>query len=275
MPRKAAIHDTEPPVAVSADNSPSQEIEKFSGDPDFMTSLARGLSVIRAFDQNSLRLSVAQVSERTGFPRSAARRCLYTLQCLGYVGVDGSNFFLKPRVVALGHVYLTATPLSITAQPVLDAVARDVGETCTLAVLDHDEILFVAHSSKAPLVSVNIAVGSRLPAYCTANGLILLGALAPHELEDYLSRVKFVRLTGTTISSKKKLVERIAAVKAQGYAVVDQEFNEKIRSVAIGVRSAGRVAASMSIAVPVERVSVQQLTSRLLPFLRSAASEFA
>lgn len=247
----------------------------FAGDPDFMTSLARGLAVIRAFDETHTRLTVAQVSERSGMPRSAARRCLYTLRCLGYVGGEGSSFFLKPRIVALGHVYLTSVPLPVSAQPVLERVARELGETCSLAVLDRDEIYFVSRSSRAPLVSVNFALGSRLPAYCSANGRVLLAALPADEFEAYLGRVKLTRLTDKTVKTKKQLIELIRQVREDGYSLVDQEFSEKVRSAAVPIRSGGRVVASMSVGVPVERVSARELKSRLLPALQAAASEFA
>lgn len=255
--------------------SPADEVDAFTGDPDFMTSLARGLVVIRAFDEAHPRLTVAHASERTGLPRSAVRRCLYTLQCLGYVAVDGSSFVLKPRIVALGHMYLASVPMPIAAQPVLDRVARAVDETCTLAVLDRDEILFVGHSSKAPLVSVNIAVGSRLPAHCTANGQVLLAALSGDELEAYFSRVKLTRATERTLTTRRQLTERLRQVREDGYALVDQEFNMKIRSVAVAIKRLGAVAASMSIAVPTERVGIRDLRSRLLPQLQEAATEFA
>lgn len=251
------------------------EIDAFEGDPNFMTSFARGLAVIRAFDESHPRLTVAQASERTGLPRSAARRCLYTLQCLGYLGVEGSSFYLKPRIVALGHTYLLAVPLPAAAQPVLDRLAREVHETCTLAVLDGEDILFIGHSSRAPMVSVNIAVGSRLPAYCTANGQVLLGALPAPELDTYLARAKFERLTPTTLTTRKLLLDRLQRVREVGYSIVDQEFNEKVRSVAVPVRSGGKVVASMSIAVPSERVSVREIRSRFLRSLQAAASEFA
>lgn len=250
-------------------------MEAFEGDPDFMTSLARGLAVIRAFDAAHTKLTVAQASERSGLPRSAVRRCLYTLECLGYLASEGSFFQLRPRIVALGHVYLTALPLPQTAQPTLDRVAREAQETSTLAILDQDDILFVAHSSRTPLVSVNIAVGSRLPAYCTANGQVLLAALPEDEVDGYLARAKLSRITAKTLTTKKQLLERLRQVREDGYALVDQEFNDKVRSIAMAVRSGGNVVASMSFAVPADRVSAAQLKTHLLPLLRNAVAEFA
>src|SRR5258705_10130825 len=148
-----------------------------AGDPDFMVSLARGIAVIQAFDEAHQRLTVAEASTRSSIPRSAVRRCLYTLQQLGYVGADGAAFFLRPSIVSLGHVYLASAPLAAIAQPVLDRIGRETGEGCSIAVLEENEVLYIANSSKTPLISVNISVGHRLPAYCTANGRVLLSAL--------------------------------------------------------------------------------------------------
>jgi IclR family transcriptional regulator, pca regulon regulatory protein len=191
------------------------------------------------------------------------------------MGMDGSGFYLKPRILALGHMHLMEVPISVSAQPVLDRLAREIGETCTLAVLDREEIVFVAHSAKTALVSVHFAVGSRLPAYCTANGRVLLGALPQPELDEYLSTVRLGRLTEHTVTGKKQLREQLDQVRHDGYALVDQEFDLKIRSIAVPVRQGGRIIASMSIAVPVERVGVRQLRGEYLTALRDAAAEFA
>lgn len=263
------------PATPAGEGTPADQIDAFAGDPDFMVSLARGLAVICAFDADHVKLTVAQASERTGLSRSAARRCLYTLQCLGYVGMDGSSFYLKPRIVALGHMHLMRIPISSSAQPALDRVARELGETCTLAVLDEQDIVFVAHSAKTALISVNLAVGSRMPAYATANGRVLLGALPEHDLETYLAKVRLSRLTENTVSGKKELRERIDRARQDGFALVDQEFDLKIRSIAVPLRQGGRIVASMSIAVPAERVSAGQLRTEYLPALCAASAEFA
>ena len=145
------------------------------GDPNFMTSLARGLAVIRAFSQQRKNLSIAQISHQTGIPRAAVRRCLHTLARLGYVTVDARGFSLSPKILTLGHAYLSSTPLSASAQPLLDRIAAAVHESCSMAILEEDEILYVARSAATTrIMSVDLSIGSRLPAYCTSMGRVLL-----------------------------------------------------------------------------------------------------
>ncbi len=246
-----------------------------AGDPDFMVSLARGIAVIRAFDEAHPRLTVAEASLRSGIPRSAVRRCLYTLQRLGYVGADGSAFFLKPSIVSLGHVYLASAPLAVIAQPVLDRIGRETGEGCSIAVLEETEVLYIANSSKTPLISVNISVGHRLPAYYTANGRVMLAALPEAEFKRRLELMKILPLTEKSVRTRRQLVERVAQAGEEGFAIVDQEYDLRVRSIAVPVTRGGQVAASLSISVLAEHMSAEELRSRLLPSLLRAAAEFA
>ena len=161
--------------------SAAAEIQALSGDPNFMTSLARGITVIRAFSQHRHRQTIAQLSLRTGIPRAAVRRCLYTLQKLGYVAVDdGRAYTLRAQVLALGHAYLSSAPLATSAQPLLNQVSEAIHESCSMAVLDGDDILYVARSSgSSRIMSIDLGIGSRLPAFCTSMGRVLLAGLAP------------------------------------------------------------------------------------------------
>src|SRR5262249_39344050 len=163
-----------------------------SGDPNFMTSLARGLAVIRGFSQQRRRMSIAQLSLRTGIPRAAVRRCLYTLGKLGYVSSeDGRMFALKPQILSLGHAYLSSVPLVMAAQPILDQVSEAIHESCSLAILDGEEILYVARSTASTrIMSIDLGVGSRLPAHCTSMGRVLLAGMDEPEFATFLRRVK-------------------------------------------------------------------------------------
>jgi IclR family pca regulon transcriptional regulator len=257
------------PEATSVDTVPHV------GDPDFMVSLARGIAVVRAFDEAHQRLTVAEASTRSGIPRAAVRRCLYTLQCLGYVGAEGSHFFLKPSIVSLGHVYLSTTPLAAIAQPLLDRIGRETGEGCSIAVLEETDVLYIANSSKTPLISVNISVGHRLPAYCTANGRVLLSALPDAEFQRRLGMMKMTPLTEKTVRTKRQLAERVAQAGQDGFAIVDQEYVLSVRSIAVPVTRGGQVAASLSISVLADHFSAEDLKVRLLPALKRAAAEFA
>src|SRR6516164_8005287 len=158
--------------------SEAAEIATHAGDPNFMASLARGLAVIRAFAQQRTRLTTAQLSLRTGIPRAAVRRVLYTLCALGYAGSDdGRTFMLHPQILALGYAYVSSTPLATSAQPLLDHVSGTLHESCSMSVLDGDDILYVARASTSRrIMSIDLGVGSRLPAYCTSMGRVLIAS---------------------------------------------------------------------------------------------------
>jgi IclR family transcriptional regulator, pca regulon regulatory protein len=256
--------------------TPASEIDALTGDPNFMTSLARGIAVVRAFSQQRRHLTIAQLSQRTALPRAAVRRCLYTLQKLGYVSSeDGRGYSLRPKVLALGHAYLSSTPLATMAQPLLDTISDRLHESSSMAVLEGDEILYVARSTTTTrLMSIDLGLGSRLPAYCSSMGRVLLAQLAAKELDAYLSRVSLVKLTHRTVSTGGELKRVLAAVRRQDYAVVDQELELGLRSIAVPVKDAsGRSIAAINVGTQSARVSVAEMESKFLPALRSAASE--
>jgi IclR family pca regulon transcriptional regulator len=256
--------------------TPALEIQGYAGDPNFMASLARGLAVIRAFTQQRRHLTIAQLSQRTAIPRAAVRRCLYTLSMLGYVGTeDGRTYALRPRILALGHAYLSSTPLVYAVQPLLDQITSVLHESSSLAVLEGDEILYIARSSTTTrLMSIDLGIGSRLPAYCTSMGRVLLAGLTDAELDVYLSRVKLVKLTTRTVSTADELKVALNAVRRNGYAVVDQELEIGLRSIAVPVSDReGRSAAAINVGTQSSRVSVAEMESKFLPPLRAAAHE--
>jgi len=266
---------TAPPNAESAITTPAAEIEELGGDPNFMTSLARGLAVIRAFSQQRKRLSIANISNKTGIPRAAVRRCLYTLARLGYVTADERDFSLNPKILTLGHAYLSSTPLSASAQPFLDRIANAVHESCSVAILDEDEILYVARSATTSrIMSVDLSIGSRLPAYCTSMGRVMLAGLSPSQLGAYLSRVKLQPFTVHTMTSRDKLLQALEKVRQDGYAIVDQELEIGLRSVAVPVKDiSGKVVAAMNIGAQASRVPVSEMKSKFLAHLATAAAE--
>jgi IclR family transcriptional regulator, pca regulon regulatory protein len=273
-PRKATPRTVQEP---SADAS-SLAIPSYAGDPNFMASLARGLAVIRGFSQQRHQLTIAQLSHRTGIPRAAVRRCLYTLMQLGYVGSeDGRTYSLRPRILALGHAYLSSTPLATAVQPLLDQISSALHESSSLAVLEADEILYIARSSTtARVMSVDLALGSRLPAYCTSMGRVLLAGLSNAEIDAYLSRVKLTRLTSHTVSTAKEFRHVLDVVRREGYAIVDQELEIGLRSIAVPVKDvAGQVVAAINAGTQSARVTLAEMKSRFLPALLSAARELS
>jgi IclR family transcriptional regulator, pca regulon regulatory protein len=246
------------------------------GDPDFMTSLARGLTVIGAFTRQKRQLTIAQISQRTGIPRAAVRRCLYTLGRLGYVGTeDRRTFSLLPKILELGHAYMTSSPLAASSQPILDRVSDVIHESCSMAILDGHDILYVARSStKERIMSIDLGLGSRLPAHCTSMGRVLLAGLPDDQLAAYLERVKIIAYTNRTITSPQKLGHVIEGVRRAGHAIVDQELEIGLRSLAVPVRDhVGRTAAAINVGVQASRVPMAHLEGRILPELQDAARE--
>jgi IclR family transcriptional regulator, pca regulon regulatory protein len=268
------IDSNAPPVAPL---TVSQQIDQYAGDPNFMTSLARGLAVIQAFTQRQRELTVSQISTKTGFSRAAVRRCLYTLSKLGFAATEDSrHFHLRPRVLALGHSYISSMPLAAMAQPILENVSRVLHESCSIATLDRTDIVYIARANVTRIMSIDLVVGSRLPAFCTSMGRVLIADLPPDVLDEFLSRVEFKRYTERTVANAEKLRQILRLVQRNGYSVVDQELESGLRSMAVPIHdSAGRVIAALNVGAHAQRVSIQDLQVRFLPHLKAAAQELS
>ncbi|TFW32884.1 IclR family transcriptional regulator domain-containing protein [Massilia horti] len=265
--------DTSTAPAVS--RTIADEIDALA-DPDFMTSLARGLAVLRAFSDARRPQTIAQISQKTGIPRAAVRRCLHTLRQLGYVDAELNNFALRPKVLTLGYSYLSSTPLATAAQPVLDQVSRALHESSSLAVLEEDQVLYLARAATSRVMSVALGAGSRLPAYCTSLGRVLLAHLPQDELDAYLERVELHPRTEHTITDKARLRQVLADVRQNGYAIIDEELELGLRSIAVPVRgAAGRVLAALNVGAQAIRVSREQMVDQFLPVLRQGAQELS
>ncbi len=251
--------------------------DPWKGDPDFMASLARGLEVLQAFTPQRRLMSVSQISQRTGIPRAAVRRCLYTLSKLGFVyAEDGKNYELRPRVLSLGHNWLGASPLANAAQPVLRQLSQTLNESCSMAILDGDDILYIARASTSRIMTIDLHVGSRLPASTTSMGRVLLSGLASETLNDYLARLTQLRYTSHTLVSVSALREELARVRLQGYAINDQELEIGLRSLAVPLTTPdGRIAAALNVGVHAGQVSAERLHQHHLPLLSSAAEEIS
>ncbi len=245
-------------------------------DPSFMTSLARGLAVVQAFSDSRKPQTIANISQKTGIPRAAVRRCLHTLRELGYVDAELNNFSLRPKVLTLGYSYLSSTPLTVSAQPCLNNISRTLNESSSLAVMDDDEILYVARSATSRIMSVALNTGSRLPAYCTSLGRVMLAHMPPAELDQYLARTKLRPMTENTVTSVKRLRAILADVRQAGYAINDEELELGLRSIAVPVRGAsGTVLAALNVGAQAARVSVKQLEQEFLPVLLRGAQELS
>jgi IclR family pca regulon transcriptional regulator len=253
----------------------SEQIDALT-DPSFMTSLARGLAVLQAFSDSRKPQTIANISQKTGIPRAAVRRCLHTLRELGYVDAELNNFSLRPKVLTLGYSYLSSTPLTVSAQPYLNSISRTLNESSSLAVLDDGEVLYVARAATSRVMSVALNTGSRLPAYCTSLGRVMLAHLPPKELDQYLATTRLRPMTENTVVNQKRLREILAGVRQAGYAINDEELELGLRSIAVPVRGAsGTVLAALNVGAQASRVSVQQLEQEFLPVLLRSAQELS
>ncbi|QKJ37326.1 MULTISPECIES: pca regulon transcriptional regulator PcaR [Pseudomonas] len=268
-----AFASVAPPIVAS----PAKRIQALTGDPDFMTSLARGLAVVQAFQERKRHLTIAQISHRTEIPRAAVRRCLHTLIKLGYATTDGRTYSLLPKVLTLGHAYLSSTPLAVSAQPYLDRMSEQLHEACNMATLEGDDILYIARSATTQrLISVDLSVGGRLPAYCTSMGRILLAALDDASLRDYLDHADLQAKTSRTLHTPQALLECLQEVRRQGWCIVDQELEQGLRSIAVPVYDAsGQVVAALNVSTHAGRVSRNELEQRFLPGLLGASRDLS
>lgn len=254
------------------------DLDTFTGDPNFMMSLARGLTVVQAFSQQHPQMTISQLSLRTGLSRAAVRRCLYTLTKLGFAGTDdGSRYSLRPRMLTLSHSFTNSSALSSAAQPIIERLSATHDESFSVATLDGDDIVYVARTTVSRVVSVDLHIGSRLPAYCTSMGRVLLSYLPPEQLEQYLARVDLVPHTSRTITSVDRLRLVIRAVRRNGFALCDQEFEAGLRSLAVPVTSGsgGRALATLNLSGSAPRLSTVEMQTRFLPVLRAAANELS
>lgn len=265
------------PNAEEASSAPSAPLDAFRGDPNFMTSLARGLSVIQAFSQKKRQLTISQVSGKTGLSRAAVRRCLYTLARLGFAGSDdGRHFYLGPRILALGYSYIASMPLATAAQPMLERLSHELHESCSISTLDRSDIIYVARANVTRIMSIDLAVGSRLPAFCTSMGRILLASLSAEDLEGYLRQTELKQFTERTITSVEKLRQVLRLISRNGYAIVDQELEPGLRSMAVPIQNpSGKIVAALNVGAHAHRVSIQEMQSKFLPRLRAAAQELS
>ncbi len=261
--------------AYAAKSTPASSLEPFIGDPNFMTSLARGLLVIQSFTPQTPQMSIAQLAAKTGISRAAVRRCLYTLAKLGFAGAEeGSRYALRPHMLALSNSYSSSNSLSTAAQPILERMSAALHESFSVATLDGDEIVYIARSTVSRVMSDDLHIGSRLPAYCTSIGRVLLAFMPLEQLEQYLARVVLTPHTSRTVSSVDKLRLALRNVRRHGYAVVDQEYEVGLRSLAVPVYApTGRAVATVNLSGSAPRMSLYEMQTRFLPHLRNAATE--
>ncbi|MFC7788565.1 IclR family transcriptional regulator domain-containing protein [Microbacterium sp. MAHUQ-60] len=240
---------------------------------DYVQSLARGLAVIKAFDGEPAALSLAEVARRAGIPRAAARRFLRTLEQLGYLrAVPEGRYAMTPRVLELGYGYLSSLSLPEIVQPHLEDLSRQVGESVSVAVLDGDEIVYVARAAGRRIISVRITIGTRLPAFATSMGRVLLSARPETEALSLIDSSERPPYTPRTRVDSAELTTEIRVVREQGWAMVDGELEEALRSIAVPLRSRGEVVAAVNVSTSTGRESADETLRALLPALTQTAT---
>jgi len=239
------------------------------GGREFVASLEKGLAIIEAFGPDQPRLTLSDVAKRAGVTRAAARRYLHTLAKLNYADFDGRYFSLSPRILRLGYAYLSSSSLSERLQPALERISSLTGESSSAAMLDGDDIVYVARSATQRIMSVSLGVGIRLPAYCTSLGRAILAHRPAEEIESYLKRVKLEPRTPKTITRKADLRAALEDVRRRGCAVIDEELELGLRSISIPlVQASGTVRIALNVSTQAARVAAADMESRFLPHLR-------
>jgi IclR family transcriptional regulator, pca regulon regulatory protein len=241
---------------------------------EFVQSLDRGLAVIRAFDAEHPELTLSDVARQTGLTRAAARRFLRTLVEIGYMRTEGGKFALRPKILELGYAYLSSLSLPELALPHMEQLVERVHESSSMCVLDGDEIVYVARVPTKRIMAVVIAVGTRFPAYATSMGRVLLAGHSDDWLDGYLASAQLQQLTPHTTTDRAELRAELVRIRAQGWALVDQELEEGLRSVAVPVRDGtGRVVAAVNVAVNASRRTVDAVAAEVVPLLLTTATQ--
>jgi IclR family transcriptional regulator, pca regulon regulatory protein len=232
-----------------------------------LQSLERGIAVIQVFSRERPALTLSEVARLTGITRATARRILLTLEDLGHVRSDGRLFSLTPRVLTLGWAYLSSLNLWETAQPLMEELTKQTNESCSAATLDLPDVVYVARVPTSRIMTIALGIGTRLPAHCTSMGRVLLAALPDPELEDFLATARLEVYTDRTITDADRLRRTIHSVRDQGWALVDQELEIGLRSIAAPLRVDGRTIAAINVSAAAPRVPLEQLRGRFLPEL--------
>ncbi len=241
---------------------------------EFVQSLERGLAVLRAFDHDHPTMTLTEVGRRTGLTRATSRRLLHTLCALGYVSTDGKQFELAPRVLDLGYAYVSSLQLPEIAQPYMEALSEQVHESVSAAVLDDEQIVYVARVPTQRIMAISLAIGSRLPAAWTSMGRVLLAELDDAQLTAYLAGMQTTPPSARAVDDRGRLLAEVQQVRQQGYCLLDQELEDGVRSVAVALRDRrGKALGAINVGTHAARVTLKELRSTILPALMRCAAD--
>lgn len=277
MPRPslAARPAQDRPVGNPADiAAPETSADDGEGSKTFITALARGLDVIKAFTSQEQHLTLSDISRIVDLPRATTRRCLMTLQTLGYVESNGRYFSLAPMVLTIARAYLTSSVLPRVAQPFLEKLSDQLGESCSLSVLNDTDTIYVARSARKRMASLHREVGFHLPAHCTSMGRVLLAAASEAQLEAFFKKATLTRFTPHTVVDPEKLRAILKEVERDGYCIVEQELEIGLRAIAVPVRNvAGVVVGAINVSAQAGHATRAKMTKELLPMMLQTAAD--
>lgn len=243
---------------------------------DYVQSLEKGLAVITALGQGRREKTLTEVAAITGLTRAGARRFLITLEHLGHVRTDGKYFSLSPKILELGFAYLSSQPWWQGAEPYMEEVVSELGESCSAAVLDGEDIVYVLRIPASKIMTINLSIGTRLPAYATSLGRVLLAAEPEAWVREHLARTDRRALTPNTVTGIEELVTVLEKVRGQGYAIVDQELEVGLRSVSVPLISrSGQTVAALNVSVHATRATVSEIRKSFVPVLQRAAARIS
>ena len=252
---------------------PHLESIEQAADRDLVGSFSRGLQVMEILAAHPAGLTLTEMAEKAGLTRAGARRFLLTLVASGYAVQDGRKFLLSPRLISVARSWLSGSSLWTFAEPFMRKVSQTLNESCSAAILADEDVVYVARVAGRRIVSVGLHVGTRLPAYCTSMGRVLLSDLPADELEKYLARATIRANTPKTVTDRTTLARLIGKAREDGYAVVDEELELGLRSIAVPIRDRdGRVVAAINISTQSARTSLAQMKREFLPRLQDAAA---
>ena len=241
---------------------------------DIMSGLAKGLSVIETFTAQKPRQSITEVAEASGLDRATARRCLLTLAHQGYADYDGKFFALTPKVLRLGTACLASMALPHIVQPSLDQLSEKLNESSSVSILDGTEVVYIARAAQQKVMSIALMPGSRLPAYCTSMGRVMLAALPEADALALLEKAPLIPRTSFTKTDIPALMKELESIRAQGFATIDQEVELGLRSIAVPlVNMRGQTVAALNVGLSTSHASLQDLQSRILPALLALQQE--
>ncbi|UNM96386.1 helix-turn-helix domain-containing protein [Ignatzschineria rhizosphaerae] len=250
-------------------------LDQYADDPDFVSAFARGLAIFQILSSSRKPLTISDISKITKFPRATVRRALYTLIQLGYVSQEERYYTLTSKILMLSHSFITSQPLPNAAQPILENITKEVDEASSMAVLTQNQIIYIARSSENTqrIMSNTLAIGSQLPAYCTSMGRVLLAALPKEKQREIILESKPKAYTENTIYTDVGLLQELEKVQKQGYAIIDQELEIGLCSIAVPVfDKSGKVIAAINISTHALRTSIDEMLDNFLPILQRSAS---